>query len=98
MHYTECKSTRGCCECVASAYAVAMTTSRLSKKAKVIPITEEKRKLTATDEKTKRFILAIGNQRVAFDFSTCITKLPQGTGSQPARVLSMDQRPTSKRI
>jgi hypothetical protein len=66
--------------------------------AKVIPITEMKQRLIATDERTNRFILAIGTQRVAFDFLTRITELPPRTADHPTRVLSMQKRPASKAL
>jgi hypothetical protein len=90
--------TFACGEPAASAYPVAMTKPHSLKTAKVVPITEGKHLLIATDEKTKRFILAVGTQRVAFDFHTRITELPARTEGQPARVLSMDKHRTSKSV
>jgi hypothetical protein len=65
--------------------------------AKVIPITEVKQRLIATAEKTNRFIMAVGTQRVAFDFLTRITELPVRTGNHPAQVISMEKRPNRNR-
>ena len=75
-----------------------MTKTPSRKMAKVIPITEVKQRLIATDEKANRFIMAIGTQRVAFDFLTRITELPTGTGNHPAGVISMEKRPESKPV
>ena len=75
-----------------------MTKPHSLKTAKVVPITEAKQRLIATDEKTKRFILAVGKQRIAFDFFTRISELPPTTGDQPARVLSMEKHPESKPV
>jgi hypothetical protein len=58
----------------------------------VIPITEEKRRVIAADETTKRFILAIGKQRLAFDFLTRVTELPAHTGDQPVPILPIKKR------
>jgi hypothetical protein len=73
-----------------------MTKSQPTKTAKVIPITEERRRVIAKDESINRFIMAIGTDRIAFDFLTRITKLPAHTGDHPARVISMEKRPDSK--
>jgi hypothetical protein len=73
-----------------------MKKTRFPKTAKVISITEQNDRLIATDERTKRFILAVGNQRVAFDFLTRITELHPRTGDHPARVLSMEKHPELK--
>jgi len=73
-----------------------MPKSHLPKTPKVVPLTEEKRGVIATDEKSKRFILAIGKQRIAFDFISRVTELPPNTGDQPAPVLPM--RKIKKRI
>ena len=43
----------------------------------------------AEDAKTKRFILGVGKHRIAFDFTSRVTRLPDATGDQPARVLPM---------
>ena len=59
---------------------------------KIVPLTEEKRGVIATDEKSQRVILAIGKQRVAFDFFTRITNLPPHTGDRPAPVLPMSKK------
>jgi hypothetical protein len=68
---------------------------------KVVPLTEEKRQVIATDQKSKRMIIAIGQQRIAFDLFTRVTRLPPHTGDQPAPVLPMskisrDQRKRQK--
>jgi hypothetical protein len=64
----------------------------LPKPAKVVAMTEEKRSVIATDEKSRRFILAIGKQRIAFDFLTRVTELPPRTGDQPAPVLPIEKQ------
>ncbi len=61
----------------------------MPKKPKVVPITESNRKLVAECERSKRFILNVGTDRVAFDWSMRATKLPPKTGDQPAPVLPM---------
>jgi hypothetical protein len=58
---------------------------------------EDDRRLIAADEKTKRFILAIGKQRVAFDFTTRVTKLPPTAGDQPADVLPFEKKKNPRR-
>jgi hypothetical protein len=50
-------------------------------------MTEEKRSVIAADEKSRRFVLAIGKQRIAFDFLTRVTELPPRAGDQPAPVV-----------
>jgi hypothetical protein len=75
-----------------------MTKTPSRKIAKVIPITGVKQTLIATDERTSRFIMAIGTQRVAFDFLTRITELPTRTENHPARVISMEKHPESKPV
>jgi hypothetical protein len=69
-----------------------MSKPLLPKPPKVIPLTEEKRSVIATDERSKRFILAIGKQRLAFDFLTRVTELPPRTGDQPAEILPIKKR------
>jgi hypothetical protein len=56
-------------------------------------MTEQKPKLIACDEQTKRVIFGIGKQRMAFDFTTRITHLPPGFGDQPAAILPLKPRP-----
>ena len=64
---------------------------------RVVPVTEHKPKLIAQDEQTKRFIIAIGQQRIAFDHTTRITHLPPNTGDQPAPVRPLQARRTDLR-
>jgi hypothetical protein len=59
-------------------------------KPKVVAINEFGRKLVAVCERSKRFILNVGPDRVAFDWSMRATKLAPGTGDQPARVLPIE--------
>jgi hypothetical protein len=65
----------------------------MPKKTNVVPITtpkpDEKPRIVAQDEVSRRIILAIGPQRVAFDLSTRITRLPPETGDKPATVHSV---------
>jgi glyoxylate utilization-related uncharacterized protein len=61
--------------------------SGMPKKPKVVPINESGRKLVAVCERSKRFILNVGPDRVAFDWSMRATKLAPGTGDRPAPVL-----------
>jgi len=70
----------------------AMPKPRVPKTPKVVPITEEKHRLIASDEKSRRIIFSIGTQRVAFDFLSRVTQLPPHTGDQPAPVLPMENR------
>ena len=64
----------------------------MAKTPKVVPLQEDDRRLIAADEKTKRFILGIGKQRIAFDFTTRVTNLPPAAGDQPADVLPFEKR------
>ena len=64
----------------------------MSDKPKVVPIREDERKLIAEDPLTNRFILGIGKQRIAFDFTTKVTELAPGTGDQPAAVRPIKQK------
>jgi hypothetical protein len=83
---------RTCRLLMASAYAVGMPKTPITKRTKIIPITEGKRSLIATDEKSKRFILAVGKQRIAFDFITRVTELTPYARDQPAPVLPIKSR------
>ena len=90
---------RTCRMLIASAYAVRMPRTLITKRTKVIPITEGKRSLIATDEKSKRFILAVGKQRIAFDLITRVTELAPYAGDQTAPVLpikSRNRRPSDR--
>jgi len=58
----------------------------------VVPLSEERRSMMATNEKTSRVIMKIGPQRVAFDFTSRLTELPPGTGDRTASVLPMEKR------
>jgi hypothetical protein len=70
----------------------------MSKTPKVVPIEEPKRRLVAADEKTNRYILQIGSDRVAFDFTTRVTRLSPSTGDQPAEVVALStERPKRRR-
>ena len=64
----------------------------MPKTPKVIAIPDGERRLVAEDRKTSRFILGVGKHRIAFDFTTRVTRLPDGTGDQPARVLPMKSK------
>src|SRR4030081_2238196 len=64
---------------------------------KVVPITQPTPKLVAQDEQTKRVIIAIGQQRIAFDLTTRITHLPPNTGDHPASVLPLQAREADPR-
>jgi len=75
-----------------SAYVLDM-----SRTPKVVPLQEDDRRLIASDEKTKRFILGIGKQRIAFDFTTRVTELPPATGDQPADVLLFEKKKKPRR-
>jgi hypothetical protein len=59
---------------------------------KIVPLTEEKHRVIARDEKSQRVILIVGKQRVAFDFFTRITNLPPHTGDRPAPVVTMRKK------
>ena len=58
----------------------------------VVPLTEEKRRAIATDQKSQRVIIGIGQQRIAFDLYTRVTRLPPHTGDQPAPVVPMRKK------
>jgi hypothetical protein len=64
----------------------------MSKTPKVVAIKESRYRLVAEDERTSRFILGVGKHRIAFDFTTLVTRLPDGTGDQPARVLPIENK------
>ena len=59
---------------------------------KVVPLTQEKRQVIATDQKSQRVIVAIGQQRIAFDLFTRITRLAPRTGDQPAPVITIKKK------
>jgi hypothetical protein len=61
----------------------------MRKTPKVVPITSDKWRLIASDEKSHRIIFGIGEQRIAFDYFTRITELPPHRGDRPAPVLRM---------
>ena len=61
----------------------------MRKTQKVVPITQDKWRLIASDEKSRRIIFGIGEQRVAFDFFTRITELLPHRGDHSAPVLPM---------
>jgi hypothetical protein len=61
----------------------------MSKTPKVVAIRGAQCRLVAEDERTRRFILGVGKHRIAFDFTSRITRLPDGTGDQPAPVIPM---------
>jgi hypothetical protein len=67
------------------------TVSGMPKKPKVVPIKESPRRLVAVCEHSKRFILNVGPDRVAFDWSMRATKLSPGTGNQAATVLPIEK-------
>ena len=75
----------------ASAYGVDM-----SKTPKVVAIREAQCQMVAEDERTRRFILGVGKHRIAFDFTSRVTRLPDGTGDQPAAVTPMKREDTRK--
>lgn len=49
-------------------------------------------RVIAHDTKTQRVIIGIGGQRLAFDFTTRVTKLKPGTGDAPAPVSILKRR------
>jgi hypothetical protein len=60
---------------------------------KVVPLTEEKHQIIATDQKSQRMIVGIGQQRIAIDLFTRFTRLPpHNTGDQPALVVTMKKK------
>jgi hypothetical protein len=69
----------------------------MPKTPKVVPMIDNRPRLIASDEKSKRFILSIGGDRVAFDFTTRVTKLPPNTGDKPAEVLLFKKPPNQKK-
>ena len=77
-----------------SAYAVAMPKKppKQVEIPKVVPLTEEKRQVIATDQKSQRILIGIGTQRIAFDLFTRITHLPPHTGDRPAPILPMSKK------
>jgi hypothetical protein len=83
-----------CKEWRASAYPVDMPKKppKQVEIPKVVPLTEEKHQVIATDQKSKRIIIGIGQQRIAFDLFTRVTRLPPHTGDQPAPVVTMKKK------
>ena len=59
---------------------------------KVVPLTEEKHQVIATDQKSQRMIVGIGQKRIAIDLFTRFTRLPPHTGDQPAPVITMKKK------
>jgi hypothetical protein len=59
---------------------------------KVVPLTEEKRQVIASDQKSQRVIVGIGQQRIAFDLFTRVTRLPPHTGDRLAPVVTMRKK------
>jgi hypothetical protein len=53
---------------------------------------ETRPRVIASDEKSKRFILSVGSDSVARDFTTRVTKLPPHTGDKPAEVLAFQKK------
>ena len=49
-------------------------------------------RMIAHDTETQRIIIGIGGQRLAFDFTTRVTKLKPGTGDAPAAVSILQPR------
>jgi hypothetical protein len=64
----------------------------MTDKPKVVPIKEARCRKIAEDSGSRRFILGIGKHRIAFDFTSKVTRLPDGTGDQPAPVLPMKSK------
>jgi hypothetical protein len=60
------------------------------------PISPDRPRLIASDKVTKRVIIAIGGQRLAYDFTTRITRLPPATGDHPAPIVPLSL-PAKKR-
>jgi len=74
----------------------------MPRKPKVVPIatsqtqpSEERPRLIADEEASRRFILGIGSQRIAFDCSVRATNLPPHTGDKPAPVLPLPKKKKS---
>jgi hypothetical protein len=59
---------------------------------KVVPLMEEKHQVIATDQKSRRILKGIGQERIAFDLFTRVTRLPPHTGDQPAPVVTMKKK------
>jgi hypothetical protein len=83
-----------CKEWRASAYPVGMPKKppKQVEIPKVVPLTEEKRQVIATDQKSQRIIVGIGQQRIAVDLFTRITRLAPHTGDQPAPVVAIKKK------
>lgn len=80
-------------------------TTRNQKKSKVVAIDQAAEagapRLIASDAQTQRYVFAIGQQRIAYDVTTQITRLAPATGDQPAPVLPLavvktDAKPTAQ--
>jgi hypothetical protein len=59
---------------------------------KVVPLTEEKHQVIATDQKSQRILIGIGEERIAFDLFTRFTRLSPHTGDQPAPVVAIKKK------
>ena len=77
---------------------------RKRRKSKVVPIDQpesrspNRPRVIASDEVTNRIIIAIGSQRLAYDFTTRITELPPSTGDQPAPVVPLKRASSPKSV
>lgn len=60
---------------------------------RIAQLTSPKPRIVAEDVTTRRFIVGIGRQRIAFAFTTRITELKPGTGDAPAPVLPVKNGP-----
>ena len=68
----------------------------MSKTTKVVPIENSKRRIVAADETTNRYIMHLGSTRVAFDFTTRVTRLDPTTGDAPAKVITLPKQKAKK--
>jgi hypothetical protein len=64
----------------------------MSDKPKVVPIREARYRKIAEDTQSSRFILGVGKHRIAFDFTSTVTRLPDVFGDEPARVLPIKNK------
>jgi hypothetical protein len=59
----------------------------MKKTRKVVLLPSPENRIIASDEQSRRVIFGIGNQRIAFDFFTRVTRLPPATGDRPTPVV-----------
>ena len=60
------------------------------------PATEQNPRLVAHDQASHRFIIAVGTDRTAYDFSVRATRLPPLTANEPAPVVPLRKKKSAR--